>query len=88
MRSHKTNPTTAQPNCRTMPALVLTEIEAANHLSVSTRHLQRLRVDGGGPLFVRLGERRIGYRATDLDAWLASRLVASTSASTGSRGAA
>lgn len=63
-------------------AAVLTEAEAAKELRLSIRSLQRYRVIGGGPPYVRLGERRIGYRTADIDAWVASRLVNSTSAAT------
>ena len=68
-------------------SLVLAERETARLLSLSDRSLQRLRVDGSGPAFVKLGERRIGYRMADLEAWLAGRRVASTSAATVTRGA-
>ena len=68
--------------------LVLTEREAARQLRLSVRSLQRLRVDGGGPAFIMLGARRIGYRFADLEAWISSRRVASTAAATVARGCA
>ena len=52
------------------------EAAAKTGLSVST--LEKLRVYGGGPKFCRLG-RAVRYRAPDLDAWMAERLVGSTS---------
>jgi hypothetical protein len=57
-------------------ALVLTEGTAARRLGVSLRHLQRLRVAGGGPHYIRLGQRRIGYRPADLNRWLETHRVA------------
>ncbi|MCX7381148.1 MAG: helix-turn-helix domain-containing protein [Alphaproteobacteria bacterium] len=55
--------------------IVVTEQEAAKMLSVSMRHLQRLRGEGDGPPCIQLGPRRIGYRVADLDAWLSGRLI-------------
>lgn len=66
-----------------LPALhlrVISEPEAAARLSLSRRVLQEYRLRGTGPVFVRLGERRIGYSISDLDAWVSGRRVASTSA--------
>lgn len=52
--------------------------EAALALRVSERTLERWRVSGDGPPFAKLG-RRIGYRAEDLDEWIAARIRGSTS---------
>ena len=57
---------------------LLMQREAAALLRLSERTLERWRVTGEGPHFARLG-RRIGYRLEDIDAWIASRIVASTS---------
>jgi excisionase family DNA binding protein len=57
---------------------MLTTHEAASYLRLSERTLERLRVSGMGPKFVRLGHS-IRYRQQDLDAHVASRVVASTS---------
>jgi len=55
-------------------ALLLSEREAARRLRVvSARSLQRLRLEGGGPPFVQLTGRRLGYLAADLDAWVAGQ---------------
>lgn len=59
---------------------VLTEDEAAKDLRISKRTLQRLRLEGGGPRFVQLTEKRVGYRPADLDAWADSRGKASSTA--------
>ena len=52
--------------------------EAARYTGLSVSTLNKLRVFGGGPVFLKLG-RRVAYDATDLDAWLASRRRRSTS---------
>lgn len=61
------------------PSKLLSQDEAAASLRISRRTLQRLRASGaGGPPFVRIGDRRICYRASDLDAWLAAKREART----------
>jgi hypothetical protein len=60
--------------------LVVTEAEAGKMLGLSLRTMQRLRLDGGGPAFVKLTDRRIGYSVETLQQWLRTREVASTSA--------
>ena len=52
--------------------------EAAVYTRMSVPTLERKRLVGDGPPFVKAGKSVI-YRRTDLDAWLASRLVHSTS---------
>jgi excisionase family DNA binding protein len=56
--------------------------EAAQYLRSSTSTLAKLRVYGGGPDFTRIG-KAIRYRRDDLDAWMTSGLVASTSETPG-----
>jgi predicted DNA-binding transcriptional regulator AlpA len=57
---------------------LLTQREAAAVLHLSERTLERLRVSGTGPKFVRIS-RSIRYRLTDIEAYIASRVVSSTS---------
>jgi excisionase family DNA binding protein len=52
--------------------------EAAELLRLSERTLERMRVTGDGPPFVKAG-RRVLYRPDDIDAWIASRVRTSTS---------
>jgi len=55
---------------------------AAEYLRLSIPTLERMRLTGNGPSFAKLtpGPRgSVRYRRADLDAWLASRLVRSTS---------
>jgi excisionase family DNA binding protein len=62
-------------------ARLLTQAEAARLLRLSERTLERLRVAGGGPKFVKAG-RSVRYRQCDLDAWIEARVVNSTSEAT------
>jgi excisionase family DNA binding protein len=57
---------------------LLTQREAARVLRLSERTLERLRVSGGGPTYVKAG-RLVRYREGDLEAWIAARVVGSTS---------
>jgi predicted DNA-binding transcriptional regulator AlpA len=57
---------------------LLSAREAAALLHLSERTLERFRVSGAGPKFVRLG-RSIRYRLTDIEAFIAARIVGSTS---------
>jgi len=56
-----------------LPNPVITEAEAAQFLTISLPHLRKLRRAGRGPKWIRLAERRIGYRQADLEAWLDER---------------
>jgi predicted DNA-binding transcriptional regulator AlpA len=58
--------------------LRLTVEAAAAHIGLSASTLNKLRVFGGGPVFLKLG-RRVAYDLTDLDNWLASKRRRSTS---------
>jgi excisionase family DNA binding protein len=57
---------------------LLTQAEASRLLRLSERTLERLRLQGGGPLYVKAG-RAVRYRECDLEAWIAQRVVNSTS---------
>ena len=57
---------------------LLTQREAASVLRLSERTLERMRVSGTGPKFVRLNTS-IRYRQQDLAAHVAARVVSSTS---------
>ena len=57
----------------------LTTPEAAARLRVSKSYLDKLRVYGGGPPFIRLTRRKILYRRSALDDWAMSRSFSSTS---------
>lgn len=55
----------------------LTQSEVAQRLRLSPRTLERFRLDGTGPKFVRAG-RRILYRLVDIEEWTAARTFRST----------
>lgn len=59
---------------------ILTTLEAAHYVRLGKSTLERARVTGEGPRYANLGGS-VRYRRADLDDWLASRLVTSTSAS-------
>lgn len=56
----------------------LTQREAAALLRLSERTLERYRLSGTGPAFVKLG-RRVVYRAADLTAFTEAHTYRSTS---------
>jgi predicted DNA-binding transcriptional regulator AlpA len=60
-----------------MPTL-LSQRQAAAFLCLSERTLERWRVSGTGPAFVKLG-RRVAYREIDLIEWINARVRQSTS---------
>jgi predicted DNA-binding transcriptional regulator AlpA len=65
-----------------MTARYLTSDEAAEYLGVSRKLLELRRTTGGGPRFIKLSPTPNGavrYDREDLDAWMASRRVESTS---------
>lgn len=51
--------------------------EAAERIGSSPATLQKWRSEGGGPVFVKLGRRKVGYTASSLSTWLASRTATS-----------
>ncbi len=51
----------------------LTQAEVARRYKLSKRTIERWRLTGDGPPFVRVGPRRILYRLADCEAWLAGR---------------
>jgi hypothetical protein len=60
--------------------VLLDERSAAKFLNISVRSLQRYRVDGGGPTFIKIGAKRICYLVRDLTSYIEARRFASTSA--------
>jgi predicted DNA-binding transcriptional regulator AlpA len=57
---------------------LLTQRDAALALRLSERTLERLRATGTGPRFVK-ANRLVRYRLADLESWIASQTVQSTS---------
>jgi excisionase family DNA binding protein len=60
------------------PDVYLTQREAAEVLRLSERTLERHRLAGSGPAFVKAG-RRVLYRRADIEAWAAANTFRSTS---------
>lgn len=63
------------------------ERSAAEYLDVTTRALQKWRAEGGGPPYVRLGERAIRYDEADLREWVAQRKANSLAEERAAQGA-
>ena len=57
---------------------VVTTVEAARVLGLSDSTLAKMRLNGNGPIYCKLG-RRVVYRLTDLEQWLQSRTARDTS---------
>jgi predicted DNA-binding transcriptional regulator AlpA len=54
---------------------ILSEEDLAKWLATSRPTLQRQRSHGSGPPFIQLSERRIGYRKSAIERWLAERTI-------------
>ncbi len=57
---------------------ILNTREAAAYCRLGKPTLERFRISGDGPRYCKLGGA-VRYRLTDLDTWLESRLIGSTS---------
>jgi predicted DNA-binding transcriptional regulator AlpA len=62
-----------------MPPLVYRTPGAAQYLGLSPSTLEKMRIQGTGPRFTRLGTRAVGYLVEDLDAFAESGRRRSTS---------
>ena len=60
------------------PRRFLTTAQASSHLSISRRTLERWRVDGGGPPYIKLGQL-VRYSVEDLNSWTSDARRISTS---------
>lgn len=60
------------------PHDIMTTAEAATHSRLSQPTMERFRISGEGPVFIKLGGA-VRYFRRDIDAWLESRRVRSTS---------
>jgi hypothetical protein len=70
--------TPASSSRRVDPPKVVTASEAARLVGLSISTLAKLRLNGNGPPYCKLG-RRVLYRPTDLEEWLQSRVTRDTS---------
>lgn len=53
--------------------------EAASYLALAESTLNKMRMTGGGPRFLKLSARRVAYDTADLDEWLLTKRRCSTS---------
>jgi Helix-turn-helix domain len=60
-----------------MDSPLLTVNEAADYVRGSASYLNKLRVTGGGPQYIKRGSR-VFYRRADLDRWLDKQVRKST----------
>lgn len=60
------------------PGQMLTTLQAAERLGLTTSALEAWRVKGGGPPFAKLGSA-VRYRLGDLEAWVGANTGRSTS---------
>lgn len=61
---------------------VLRTEDAAAYVGLAAATLERMRLRGEGPTFVRLGCRAVGYDVADLDLWIEEQKRGSTSDAT------
>ncbi|MBY0508673.1 MAG: helix-turn-helix domain-containing protein [Rhodospirillaceae bacterium] len=54
------------------PNTLLPRKQAAAYLSISHSYLRKLEASGKGPKLVRISERVLRYRISELDTWLAN----------------
>jgi predicted DNA-binding transcriptional regulator AlpA len=74
------------PDLQLDPHAKLNVREAAVYLRVSKSFLDKLRVTGGGPPYIKVGAKRVVYDPADLATWLADRKRVSTSGAPHSSG--
>lgn len=72
-------PDLPEPTAPAADSELLTPEETAAQLKISQGYLARLRVEGGGPRYVKLAKRVVRYRPVDVRDYVVARLRASTS---------
>ncbi|WP_299478093.1 helix-turn-helix domain-containing protein [uncultured Roseibium sp.] len=60
----------------------LTTRDVADYLGLAVSTLNKMRLSGNGPTFIKLGPRRVVYDLQDVEAWVAARRRKSTSHTT------
>ncbi|MBN8947458.1 MAG: helix-turn-helix domain-containing protein [Rhodanobacter sp.] len=78
VRPYAAHAAAPQPAAIAQPPRYLTNDEAADHLRLSPRTMEKRRVIGDGPRFRKFG-RRVMYAVADLDAWADARSFEATS---------
>ena len=74
----KTHDLASHGSSRQFHSRVLHATDAAKVVGLSESTLAKLRLNGNGPVYCKLG-RRVVYRPADLDLWLQSRTATDTS---------
>lgn len=64
---------------------LLPQAQLSQFLNVSVRTLERWRVEGTGPTYIKAG-RRVLYRREDVEVWLSGHIRQSTSETGGRHG--
>lgn len=64
---------------------LLPQAQLSQFLNVSVRTLERWRVEGTGPTYIKAG-RRVLYRREDVEVWLSGQIRQSTSEAGGRHG--
>lgn len=64
-------------NDPTQPPVRMRVPEAAKYLTLSTSTLDKMRVEGRGPRYLKIGGR-VFYRLTDLDAYIEAAVIETT----------
>ncbi|MEQ1718298.1 MAG: AlpA family phage regulatory protein [Hyphomicrobium sp.] len=59
----------------TMPPRILTRRHLRELIPYTPQHIQRLEKAGKFPRRIQLGPNRVGWVATEVDAWLAERIA-------------
>lgn len=78
MRTQRHSAISDAPPQAVIATALRNEVQAAAFLGVSPRALQKWRVTGRGPKFLRLSARCIRYSQAELDRWVEARLCQAT----------
>ncbi len=65
-------------NMKNQQSVLIDEIQAAEMLSIDRRTLQKWRIEGLGPKFVRLSKKCVRYSLKDISKWIDDRTFGST----------
>lgn len=78
MRTQRHSANSTQAPSTIADTILRNEVQAAAFLGVSPRALQKWRVTGQGPQYLRLSARCIRYSQAELDRWVEARLCRAT----------
>jgi prophage regulatory protein len=76
MRHRDLNPAThRREHLMTLPPRILTRRHLRELIPYTPQHIQRLEKAGKFPKRIQLGPNRVGWLATEIDAWVAARVA-------------